>query len=53
MSILNKDETFYSINPKLNIGLFADLDEFTCFYQFLPNVIIKLFADQNSHFMNF
>ena len=34
---------FFSINPKLDIGLFVDLAEFTWFYQFLHDVIIKLF----------
>ena len=35
---------FYSIEPKLDIGLFVDLDEFPSFYQFLHDVIIKLFC---------
>ena len=30
--------------PKLYIGSFADLAEFPCFYQFLHDVIIKLFC---------
>ena len=32
----------YSIKPKLDMGLFVDLAEFTCFYQFLHDVIIKI-----------
>ena len=35
---------FYSIKPKLGMGLFVDLAEFTCFYQFLHVVILKLFC---------
>ena len=34
---------FFSIKPKLDVGLFVDLAEFTCFYQFLHDVIIELF----------
>ena len=30
--------------PKIDIGLFVDLAEFTCFYQFLHDVIIELFC---------
>ena len=42
---LNKWDSakFYSIKPKLDIGLFVDFCVFTCFYQFLHEVIIKLF----------
>ena len=32
------------IKPRLDIGLFVDLAEFSCFYQFLHDVIIKLFC---------
>ena len=35
---------FYLNKPKLDIGLFDDLPEFPCFYQFLYDVIIKLFC---------
>ena len=35
---------FHSIKPKLNIRLFVDLAEFPCFYQFLHDVIMKLFC---------
>ena len=35
---------FYQIKPKLGKGLFVDLAEFICFYQFLHVVIIKLFC---------
>ena len=35
---------FYSIKPKLDIRLFVDFCVFTCFYQFLHDVIIKLFC---------
>ena len=44
---LNKYETapkFHSIKPKLDVGLFVDLAEFTCFYQFLHDLSS---ADQN------
>ena len=43
----------YSIKPKLDIGLFVDLAEFSCFYQFLHDVIIKLFrrSKQNNYFV--
>ena len=34
----------YSIKPKLDIGLFVDFCVFTCFYQFLHDVLIKLFC---------
>ena len=34
---------FYSIKPKLEMGLFVDLAEFTCFCLFLHDVIIELF----------
>ena len=33
----------YSIQPKIDMVLFVDLAKFTCFYQFLQIVIIKLF----------
>ena len=29
--------------PKLDMRLFVDLAEFTCFYQFLHELLIKLF----------
>ena len=32
----------YSMKPKLDIGLFVDLAEFTCFYQFLHDVNEKI-----------
>ena len=32
------------MKPKLDMGLFVDLAEFTCFYQFLHVVILKLFC---------
>ena len=44
---LNKYETapnFIQLTQNLYIGLFVDLAEFTCFYQFLHDVIIKLFC---------
>ena len=34
---------FYSRKSKRDIGLFVDFCEFTCFYQFLHDVLIKLF----------
>ena len=39
------------IKPKLDMGLFVDLAEFTCFYQFLHDLIIKLFcrSKQNNY----
>ena len=42
---LNKYETapkIYSMKPKLDIGLFVDLAEFPCFYQFLHEVAHKI-----------
>ena len=43
---------FFSIKPKLDVGLFVDLAEFTCFYQFLHDVIIELFCfDLQNNFM--
>ena len=42
----------YSIKPKLDIRLFVDLAEFPCFYQFLNDVIIKLFCFDR-HFVAF
>ena len=52
---LNRYETApnsIQLNPKLDIGLFVDLAEFTCFYQFLHDVIIKLFCfDLQNNFM--
>ena len=42
----------YSIKPKIDIGLFVDLAEFPRFYQFLHDVIIKLFCfDLQNNFM--
>ena len=42
----------YSIKPKLDIGSFGDFFIFTCFYQFLHNVIIKLFCrSKQNNFM--
>ena len=35
-------QILFNYKPKLDIGLFVDLAEFTCFYQFLHDVIIKL-----------
>ena len=32
------------VKAKLDIGLFVDFCVFTCFYQFLNDVIIKLFC---------
>ena len=32
------------IKPKLDMGLFVDFCVFTCFYQFLHDVLIKLFC---------
>ena len=46
-SLMNTYETapnFIQLIQKLDIGLFVDLAEFTCFYQFLHDVIIKLFC---------
>ena len=35
---------FSSIKPKLDMGLFVDFCVFTCFYQCLHDVLIKLFC---------
>jgi hypothetical protein len=35
---------FSSIKPILDMGLFVDFCVFTCFYQFLHDVLIKLFC---------
>ena len=44
---------FSSIKPKLNMGLFVDFCVFTCFYQFLHDVLIKLFCfDLQNNFMS-
>ena len=52
---LNEYETalsFIQLNPKIDIGLFVDLAEFPCFYQFLHDVIKKLFCfDLQNNFM--
>ena len=41
---------FYSIKPKLYIGLFVDLAEFPCFYSFLAwadhNIVLFWSAEQ-------
>ena len=34
----------YSIKPKLDMRLFVDFCVFTCFYQFLHDMLIKLFV---------
>ena len=50
---LNQYETapnFIQLNRKLDIGLFVDLAEITCFYQFLHDVIIELFHRQTKQF---
>ena len=42
------------MKPKLDIGLFVDLAEFPCFYQFMHDVIIKFFCrskQSNDHIM--
>ena len=44
---------FSSIKPKLDMGLFVDFCVFTCFYQFLHDVLIKLFCfDLQNNFMS-
>ena len=44
---------FYSRKSKLDIGLFVDFCEFTCFYQFLHDVLIKLFCrSKQNNFMS-
>ena len=50
---LNKYETASNfIQLSQNFGLFVDLCVFTCFYQFLHDVIIKLFCfDLQNNFM--
>ena len=43
---------FYSRKSKLDIGLFVDFCEFTCFYQFLHNFITKRFCrSKQNNFM--
>ena len=43
---------FSSIKPKLDMTLFVDFCVFTCFYQFLHDVLIKLFCfDLQNNFM--
>ena len=43
---------FSPIKPKLELGLFVDFCVFTCFYQFLHDVIIKLFCrSKQNNFM--
>ena len=43
---------FSSIKPKLDMGLFVDFCVFTCFYQFLHDVLIKLLCfDLQNNFM--
>ena len=42
-----------NMKPKLDMGLFVDLAEFTSFYQFLHDVIIKLFRrSKQNNFMS-
>ena len=43
---------FYSIKPKLDIELFVNFCVFTCFYQFLHDMTIKLFCiSKQNNFM--
>ena len=43
---------FSPIKPKLELGLFVDFCVFTCFYQFLHDVIIKLFCRSTNNPMS-
>ena len=40
----------HSNKPKLDIGLFVDFCVFTCFYQFMHDVLIKLFCRSKNNF---
>ena len=43
----------FSIKPELDIRLFVDFCAFTCFYQLVHNVLIKLFCrSQQNSFMS-
>ena len=42
----------YSIKPKLDIGLFVDFCVFTCFYQFLQDVLIIFFLSAEQFYEN-